>query len=215
MTTMVPMSRRLRLVPSSEITLKATRLSSPVIAMAAAITNDAAISATAGLVKPSSVTDSAAPVPSARSGCAGSGATPSRKVIKRHQHDRACGIFHGFGHPNNDREDENAEHVLTGDRKPGRLRHGDDGDERSDADQQAPEFDRHLPCSGRFSAGRCGAWGRTNRCNAGCNGLPGIRHSLPLPLSLRRFAPRFLRTIAFDGVRASGAIGQSLSRLAL
>ena len=82
MTTMVPMSRRLRLVPSSEITLKARRRSSPVIAMAAAITSDAAISATAGLVNPSSVTDSAAPVPSARSGCAGSGANPSRKAIK-------------------------------------------------------------------------------------------------------------------------------------
>ncbi len=49
--------------------------------MAAAITSEAAISATAGLVKPSIAADSPALVPNRRSGCAGSGAMPSKKPI--------------------------------------------------------------------------------------------------------------------------------------
>src|SRR5580692_10085097 len=62
-TTMVLMRRRLRLVPSSEITMKARRLSSPVAAIAVAMTSEAAISATAGLVNPSIAADSAPLVP--------------------------------------------------------------------------------------------------------------------------------------------------------
>src|ERR1700688_3004894 len=59
-TAIMPARMRPGLVPIAEITLKATRLSRPVIDIAAAITSDAAMSATAELVNPASAADSAA-----------------------------------------------------------------------------------------------------------------------------------------------------------
>ena len=120
MTRMVPRSSRLRDVPRSKITLKAMFRAgrAPVIAMAAAMTSDAAISATAGLVKPSRAAASAAPVPSARSGVRPIGRDTKQKGDKRHQHDGARGVVYRFRHPDHDGENENAEHVLrAGDRK--------------------------------------------------------------------------------------------------
>ena len=85
---MVPMRRRLRLVPISEITLKARRLSSPVIAMAAAMTSDAAISATAGLVKPFIAADKRVRGAEEMIGLRGIGRNAKQKCHQGHQHDR-------------------------------------------------------------------------------------------------------------------------------
>ncbi len=84
-TMMVPMRRRLRLVPISEITAKARRRSSPVIDIAAAITSEAAISATAGLVKPSIAADSARDVPSAVLGMRGIGRDAEQEGDQRQE----------------------------------------------------------------------------------------------------------------------------------
>ena len=89
MTMMVPMRRRLRLVPISEITMKATRLSSPVIAIAAAMTSEAAISATAGLVKPSIAAESAGARAQQAIGMRRIGRDAEQEADQRHQHDRS------------------------------------------------------------------------------------------------------------------------------
>ena len=80
-TKMTPMMRRFDWTPMRDMTRRAMRLSSPVIIMAAERNMAPATRAQADVENPASARESALPVPSSCSGCAGSGAMPSRKAM--------------------------------------------------------------------------------------------------------------------------------------
>ena len=192
-TTMVPMRRRLRLVPISEITPKARRLSSPVIAMAAAMTSDAAISATAGLVKPLNAADNAWR-------CRGDDraardrAQSQAKMPSRPSDDGTGRVIYRFRHPDDHRKGKNAEHVLAGNRQSRRLRQYDDCNERGRAGQQSPSLER---IGSRLSLVRAWSDGRTSAASP-CEGAICILCQGRLPSSPWRDLPRH-RPIAERG----------------